>query len=81
MRNPKLFALAAAPPAALTLGTVLAQARGIPFVEIVAGVAMYALIGVIIAGFVLRLALIGLVVYALYQMIQRWLRHRVRQAV
>jgi hypothetical protein len=60
---------------------VLAQARGIPFVEIVAGVTMYALIGVIIAGFVLRLALVVLVVYALYRMIQRWLRQRVRPAV
>jgi hypothetical protein len=81
MRNPKIYVLTATPPAALTLGLILVHVRGIPFMEIVAGVAMYALIGIIIAGFVLRLALIGLVVYALYRAVRSRFRKRIRPAV
>jgi hypothetical protein len=70
MRNLNVFLLTAAPLIALATGFVLIHRGNAPVMEVIAGTAMYAFIGVLMACYLLRLAMAFLGVIALFRAFQ-----------
>jgi len=78
MHNKKLFSTAAT-LFVFTIVIALIQALGVPLKEVIAGIIICALYTLLVASYILRIALVFIGVFALYRMLQ--VRHYKQIAV